>query len=197
MKSLAVALGLLLLSTPAFAMGAKKPVVKTPEVVVPVPVDVEPVGNVNPSEARPFLTVKKCDNCTVAEFDFIQKGVAKTNETVISACFRQKLTAMDLIQTDGKSPAEVVDSLIHAGIVIDAEMYWTAKRVLGYTLPNVMKEWINRRYMMKWNVCDLGSLLAHETSHKVGYKHDFERTKRRPQSVPYSINRAFKACCTK
>lgn len=191
MRSLTVALGLLLLSTPAFAMGAKKPVVKAP-----APVIVEPARDVQPSQPLPvFLVVGKCDNCSVAEFDHIKASVVKVNDVVSGQCFREKMLAMDLIQTEGRTPAQVVDSL--KGVKIDTEMYWTIKRVLGYTLPSAQKIWINRRYMLQWNHCDLGSLLAHESSHKVGYGHDYQSTSRRPKSVPYSINRAFDACCTK
>ena len=192
MRIFAFALGLLLLSTPAFAMGSKR---SNSQVAIEVmkPVTLEPV---EVHTTKPvYLAIEKCPSCSVGELDFIRSATEKVNEVVAGTCFREKLMAMPLIQTEGRSPKQVVDSLI--GVEIDIEMYWTVKRVLGYTLPSVPKVWLNRRYMTKWNVCDTASLLAHEASHKVGYGHDFKATARRPQSVPYSVNRAFGACCSK
>lgn len=161
--------------------------------LIPVP---KPLINpVSAESPKTFLTVTKCNGCSVSEFDRIKASTAKLNEVIHSSCFRDELSNMKLIQTNGKTPAQVVESLTNAEIVIETQMYWTLNRVLGYTLPNVNKEWINRRYLMKWSVCDLGSLLAHETSHKVGYDHDYKTTKNRPYSVPYSVNRAFEKCC--
>jgi hypothetical protein len=183
------------------AMGSKQPE-KAPSVAVEV---MKPATSEEkkPSDV-PTLTVSKCLNCTGEEFARIKAAEVKVNEVVDSQCFRSKMESRKLIQTGGRTPAQVVDSLVSANIVIETEMYYTIKRVLGYTLDGVNKEWINRRYMMSWNVCDLASLLAHETSHKVGYTHDYYSTSRRPYSVPYSANWAFeepvlvfKACCQK
>lgn len=149
------------------------------------------------SEALPFLSIGKCDNCSVAQFDKIKASAAKVNEVVSSQCFKDSLSRMPLIQTNGKTPAEVVEFLIHAGVKVDTKMYFTYKRVLGYTLPSVQKIWINSRYALKWDVCDMASLLVHEGLHKAGFKHGYQNTPTRKYSVPYSANRAMDACCTK
>jgi hypothetical protein len=168
------------------AMGSK-PIINPRVVVDPIAVDNQ--------TSKPFLTVTNCDNCSVAEFDRITASAVKLNEVVLTQCFRDQIEGTSLIQTNGKTPQQVVDSLLHADVRIEAQMYWTAKRVLGYTIEGVDKEWINRRYMMSWSVCDLTSLLGHESSHKVGYDHDYYPTNRRPNSVPYAINRAIGKCC--
>lgn len=147
--------------------------------------------------SKQFLTVSKCNGCTVSESDRVSAAVIKVNETIAGACFRKEMVSMSLIQTEGRTPEQVVDHLASSQIQVETQKYWTIRRVLGYTLPNVNKIWLNSRYMMKWNVCDTASLLAHESSHKVGYSHDYKPTSRRPMSVPYSLNRAFEACCTK
>lgn len=168
----------------------------TPEIVVPTPA-VEPVKEPIPlpPPGGPMLIISGCTNCTAPELEFLRKAEGKMNEVVLSDCFQTKLASSPLIQTENRTPQEVVASLIHASVKIDIEMYYSLKRVLGYTLPNAKREWINRRYMKSWGVCDLGSLLAHETSHKVGYGHSHSATKTRPQSVPYTINRVFESCC--
>lgn len=144
-----------------------------------------------------YLSIRKCTNCKDKEWKFIQEALVKTNETVNSTCFAAFMLQRKLIQTGGLNNKEVVESLVGKNTEIDVEMYWTVRRVLGYTIEGVNKEWINRRYMMSWNRCDLGSLLGHETAHKKGYGHDFYYSPPRNFSVPYSINAAFDKCCVR
>lgn len=180
---------LLLLLVTCCSMGSKPP--------VKAPMELPPIV-VTPGE---YLTIRKCTNCSEKEWKFIQDANVKTNETVATTCFASFMLERKLIDTLGKSNAEVVDSLVGKNTVIDVEMYYTLKRVLGYTLadqpPGQYKEFINRKYMLQWNVCDLGSLLGHETGHKKGYGHAFNYTPSRDYSVPYSINAAFKKCCVR
>lgn len=175
-------------------MGARQPVNKPTEVVIPEVV----VDTLEPIEVhipKVFLTVTKCNNCTVAELDRIRLAEVKTNEVVRGECFKDSLSKMPLIETNGRTAAQVVEHILNSEVKIEAEMYWTVKRVLGYTLSGVNKEWINRRYMMSWGVCDLSSLLGHETAHKIGYGHSFRPTPTRHNTVPYSINKVFSTCC--
>ena len=133
--------------TQVFAMGARRPV-PAPE---PTPVETPAPEVVVARPELPYLTVTRCTNCQADEWKRIQDATVKVNEVVRGQCFREKLQSMPLIQTLGRSPAQVVDSLVGADIKIEAEMYWTAKRVLGYTMDGYNKEWLNRRYMMAWN----------------------------------------------
>lgn len=157
---------------------------------------------VQSSGEKPYLSVTRCTNCTPDQWKRIQDATVKVNKVVKGQCFRSGMEKRALIQTNGKTPSQVVDSLVSADIRIETEMYYTIKRVLGYTIEGYDKEWLNRKYMMSWNVCDLASLLAHETAHKVGYGHDYYSTARRPYSVNYSINaiydgvkNTFDGCC--
>lgn len=142
-----------------------------------------------------YLTVSNCENCTFIQKKFLGEAVVKVNETIESACFAQFMNERKLNMTNEKSNAEVVKSLLEANVVVDIRTYYTFKRVLGYTIPGKNKIWINRKYMLSWNQCDLASLLGHESSHKIGYGHGYYHTKDRPFTVPYSINAAFKVCC--
>lgn len=142
-----------------------------------------------------FLTVTGCSNCTKEEAARIAESTLKVNEVFAGQCFKDAIRNRAMIQTEGKSADQVASHLTSTHITVSTETYWTLRRVLGYTLPNQNKIWINRRLMFRWNTCDLGSLLAHESSHKAGYGHDFRPTKRRPFSVPYSVNYAFDLCC--
>lgn len=156
---------------------------------------------VEPQVFKDYLTIGKCTNCSPKQSQFILEAEQKTNETVNSTCFASFMLERKLIDTNGLDNQQVVESLVGKNTVTDIEMYWTLKRVLGYTLPNQpegkYKIWVNSRYMMQWNRCDLASLLGHETSHKKGYGHSYRATPSRPYSVPYSINAAFDKCCVR
>lgn len=170
-----------------------------PSIPLPTPSPVE-TPEVSP-EKKPYLVIRRCTNCTAKEWKFIQEALVKTNETVETTCFASFMLKRKLIQTLSRSNQQVLDSLVGANVPVDVEMYYTTDRVLGYTYPNQpvgqYKEWINRRYMTEWGRCDLASLLGHETSHKIGYDHDYQATSRRNSSVPYSINAAFDSCCVR
>jgi hypothetical protein len=141
-----------------------------------------------------YLTVNKCENCTFIQQKFLDQSVLKTNETVAGSCFASFMLVRKFVNTE-KNNEQVYQSLVDANVVVDIRTYYTMKRVLGYTIPGKNKIWINRKYMLAWNHCDLASLLGHESSHKIGYSHSYYATKERPNSVPYSINAAFKQCC--
>lgn len=140
-----------------------------------------------------FLYLKSCEFCSEPQFERLIQAQDTVNEVVDGLCFQNKLKAMPLIQTGSRSSEEVVQHILSSQVELDIVLYYSLKRVYGYTLPNVPKVWLNKRYRL--SKCQMGSLLAHETSHQIGYDHDQNRTDRRPFSVPYSINRAFEACC--
>lgn len=179
---------ILILLTLCMSMGSKRPVptVELPPVIV--------------TEGE-YLTIKKCTNCSEKQWKFIQESQIKTNETIASSCFNSFMLQRKLIDTTSLTNAQVIDRLVGKNTETDVEMYYSIKRVLGYTLGNQplgkYKIWINSKYMLSWNHCDLGSLLGHETAHKKGFKHDSKYSPPRDFSVPYSINAAFKACCVR
>lgn len=172
----------------AYGMGSKQP---------PQPVELPPIVVV-PGE---YVTIRQCTNCSPTQWKFIQEAEVKTNETVKTTCFKSFMLQRKLIDTMSLTPEQVVERLTTMNTVTDVEMYWTLNRVLGYTLGNQpvgkYKIWLNSRYMMNWNRCDLASLLGHEVAHKKGFTHDSKYSPPRDYSVPYSINAAFDHCCAR
>lgn len=59
--------------------------------------------------------------------------------------------------------------------------------VVGYTYPNGSTIHMNRYYFDSFEVWEIAANLVHEWCHKLGFAHDYKRTKRRPFSVPYAI----------
>jgi hypothetical protein len=168
---------------------------QTPPVETPSTEDPAPQVDVTIPKA-PILTVSECRKCTEHEARRNGQAVEKIRETLRGECFREGWMKRELIQTNGKTNAEVLEHITSANVTIQVEMYRSLiGRVHGYTYPNSSTIWMNRKYHDSWNACTVGSNLAHEFSHKIGYDHDYKATARRPNSVPYAINTVFDECC--
>lgn len=59
--------------------------------------------------------------------------------------------------------------------------------LVGYTNKGRRTIHINTRYFNSSPPAYLAGNLAHEWMHKLGFSHDFRRTRERPRSVPYGI----------
>ena len=133
-----------------------------------------------------------------ANSKLVATAVDKANEVVKSECFKDFMLKRELKETGERSNAQVVEVLTSTTENVVLKYYYTAKlftsaSAYGYAKDNII--YINWAYYSGWTTCDRASGIAHETSHKSGFTHDFNRTKDRDLTVPYSINAAFKACC--
>ena len=155
----------------------------------------KPVEVVDVEPNNELLEVIKFNNFYKSEISRFWLYNKKMNNTVNSQCFSDFIKNRKLIQTNGNSNEEVLKILRGKKPKLEFTMYYSLKRVVGYTYPNVNKIWFNRRLHKNFSLCKSASNLGHEISHKLGFGHDFNATQRRPYSVPYSINAGFTACC--
>jgi hypothetical protein len=71
---------------------------------------------------------------------------------------------------------------------LQLELYTNnSTNVIGYTYPNVLKIWMNRKYFNSYKPPQVARNLFHEWTHKLGYGHDSSATAKRPYSVPYGV----------
>ena len=169
-------------------------VVTTPDPIKkPVQVSIPEIPDSSP---KPYLTVTSCTNCTPDQWMFIQNANKKLNEVVSSQCFKDEVLKFQFLQgwTLGRNNQEILDSLLGADVKIETEIYYTWKRVLGYTLDGSMKEWLNSRYLVTFGVNELASLLCHESSHKLNYSHQFNYVSGRERTIPYALNQIIETC---
>jgi hypothetical protein len=64
--------------------------------------------------------------------------------------------------------------------------------VVGYTLPQTTKVWINNKYFFKNSTAKVAGNLMHEWLHKLGFHHDREKSTHRKYSVPYGVGTIVK-----
>ncbi len=120
-----------------------------------------------------------------------------SNDLIQGECFRNFMVSRPLIDTENRIPYEVVEHLRTTNLMVPVVMYSNYfSNVVGYRQPPSPTIYTNRKYHAGSTACSRASNLTHEWSHVVGYGHSFDANSRRPFSVPYSINEAFRVCCT-
>ncbi len=118
------------------------------------------------------------------------------NEVFNSNCFKTFMTTGSLIQTLGLSPAQVVEKLKNTSIMIPTHAYYADNQIVGYRNPPYPDIYTNRKFVGAGaSACSRASNMAHESSHVIGFDHDFNVKYMRQFSVPYKTNSAFIQCC--
>ena len=146
-------------------------------------------------EGVSFVNVIK-NNFNDDEKQKAAKYIPVMDSVLKSKCFLDFMKERDIKKANGKSNEEVVAHILNSTVDIELIMYYKRfSKVHGYTLPDVNKIWLNRKYHNGASLCSEASNLAHELSHKIGYGHNYKSSVYRPFSVPYSINAGFKHCC--
>ena len=82
-------------------------------------------------------------------------------------------------------------------IDIYVDDYYSLKKVIGYTYKNTKYQYVNTRYFDKRQTDKIGANILHEYGHKLGFGHDFRRTKRRPHSICYLLGDIYIECYRK
>lgn len=75
---------------------------------------------------------------------------------------------------------------------LDLNMYYSLSGTIGYTYPDTLKIWINRRFFRNFRHSQVAANLIHEYMHKLGFDHDYDYTQRRPFSVPYAVGKIIR-----
>lgn len=174
----------LLLSVPCFGMTKKR--VEAPEP--------------SPTAAPSSFPVKsgigfRCASCTQKETEKVQEAEIVANEIVQGKCFEDFMLGWGLLQTEGKTPKQVVQDIRSQNLTVPVHYYRGKCSVVGYRNPPYPDIYFNRCSHDHYGVCDTASNAVHEWSHVLGYGHPFKRTSWRGRTVPYSINNAFEKCC--
>lgn len=181
----------LLLSTECFA-GAKAP----PKIEPPI------------DKSGPLRFEMKSVMPNDPSVDIVSKADALIRKTIFGKCFENKLLARnDMIQTEGRTPKQVLEHVRSFSGQIRVVMYYRCMSfnlfkcpfptsAVAFNEPPSRIINLNRAYFTtvtppsRW-----GSTMLHEASHAIGgYTHDFEPTARRPHSVPYVLNDVFEDC---
>lgn len=70
---------------------------------------------------------------------------------------------------------------------VELELYTQATSTIGYTYPNTVRIWMNKKYFNKYTPVNVADNLMHEWMHKIGFTHATTWSESRDHSVPYAI----------
>lgn len=70
---------------------------------------------------------------------------------------------------------------------IDLTLYTKNNSTVGYTYPNTLMQWANKKFWSAFTIFDIAGNLFHEWLHKMGFGHSSNYTSLRKYSVPYAL----------
>jgi hypothetical protein len=101
------------------------------------------------------------------------------------------------IDNDGLSNRQIYKKIIEGSeklrpgidniMNLELEGYSQSNSTIGYTYPSKIKVWMNKTFLNKNRPADATTNMMHEWLHKLGFKHEKERTPLRKYSVPYAV----------
>ena len=83
--------------------------------------------------------------------------------------------------------AETLDPVKDSELDIDITLYFKDNNVIGYTYPSSHRIWVNNKFFAQNSYGKVAANVVHEWTHKLGFGHDFQRTRDRSYSVPYAV----------
>lgn len=76
---------------------------------------------------------------------------------------------------------------------LEIELYTDLEsNTIGYTYPNIVRIFMNRKYFNKFQPYQVADNMMHEWLHKLGFKHEVEATPSRRHSIPYAVGYIIK-----
>jgi len=160
----------------------------------PEPIKIIPAALIEVPNRAP-ITVSAYKNFSPKYQAEFEQAVIKANEIIGTKCFEDFMLQRKLIQTNGKTNAQVVAHIRSTPTTIELSSYRKWGSVVGWTTPTSKIINVNSKFYIGSSRCAKTSNLVHEVSHKQGFGHDFKPNRERPFSVPYSLNQAVEACC--
>jgi hypothetical protein len=72
---------------------------------------------------------------------------------------------------------------------MDVKLYYEKSTIVGFTMSGSKSININKKFFNKFGIGRLSGNMMHEWLHKLGFRHDENKTLKRSSSVPYAVGR--------
>jgi hypothetical protein len=172
---------------------------------VPTALKQEEVPSVNiPREALNWDADLYLINFNPAQEEKIRRAVDLIKKVIRTPEFRQRVLNYQykgekrFFDNHGFSNEEIYKKILDGAEIIgntkknnmmdvELELYHQKTRTIGYTYPNTVRIWINKKYFNKYTPIKVADNLMHEWMHKLGFTHAVKWSKDRDHSVPYAI----------
>jgi hypothetical protein len=156
-----------------------------------------------PQAALNFNVNMRTDNFNGEQLDKVHTAAELIKKVVASEEFKDAVLNFkyngkkSFVDNGGLSNAQIYKKIIEGSEMLtpgidnemdlDAEAYKENTMTVGYTFPNVIKIWMNTKYLNANPSYKVTTNMMHEWLHKLGFVHAQARTASRPYSVPYAV----------
>lgn len=167
--------------------------------------EAEIAASVAPTQARTFEINAKLTGFERDHEEKIHKAFEMIKEVVASDEFKNRVLnhtyngKKQYVDNGGLTNAQIYKKILEGAEMLtpaknnamdlQLEQYEEASIVIGYTMPNIITIFMNKKYLDQSNfqANKVAMNLMHEWLHKLGFKHAQENSPSRPHSVPYAI----------
>jgi hypothetical protein len=157
-----------------------------------------------PIEAQNWRAEIYMTNFNAAQEEKVRKAVEIIKKVITSNEFRERILnysykgSKRFIDNDGLTNEEVYQKLLEGAekmgnttknytMDVELELYHQKTKTIGYTYPNTVRIWMNKKYFNKYTPIKVADNLMHEWMHKLGFTHATKWSKDRDHSIPYAV----------
>ena len=156
-----------------------------------------------------LMNIHSAENFNDFQYDKLMQAKELVELIINSAAFKDRILNFthdgekSFVQNNGLSNQQIYDYLMSgaemypvqtaADHMMDFDLalykpkWYQNQNVLGYTDETTSVIHMNKNFFNQAAVNEIAMNLVHEWVHKIGFDHDFNRTARRPYSVPYAV----------
>ncbi len=156
-----------------------------------------------------LVNIRSAEKFTDLQYDKLMQAKALVELIINSKAFKNRVLnfnfngSLEFVQNNGLSNEQIyeylmtgaerypvqteADRMMDFDLILYKPKWYQSKNVLGYTSRDTSVIHINRKFFNQAEFNQIAMNLVHEWTHKMGFEHDFNRTDRRPYSVPYGI----------
>jgi hypothetical protein len=156
-----------------------------------------------PGGAQNFEVNVKLDNFDAAQEDKVLAAADLIKKVIASEEFKNAILLhtyngkKSFVDNGGRTNAEIYKMIIDGKekllpqtdneMDLELEVFHRNDNVVGYTLPNVIRIWMNSKFLDRNSPAEVTTNMMHEWLHKLGFGHSQTLTPTRKYSVPYAI----------
>lgn len=143
-------------------------------------------------------------NFTPVEENKVRQAVEILKKVVASKEFKDRIINFtyrgkkQFIDNAGRSNEEIYYMILEGAerigntsknnmMDVELELYHQTTKTIGYTYPNTVRIWMNKKYFNRYTPLKVADNLMHEWMHKLGFGHEISWSQDRDYSVPYAV----------
>ncbi len=143
-------------------------------------------------------------NFTTEQEEKVRQAVDILKKVIASKAFKDRLLNFtyrgkkQFVDSAGRSNEEIYQMILEGAerignttknnmMDVELELYHQATKTIGYTYPNTVRIWMNKKYFNRYTPLKVADNLMHEWMHKLGFSHEISWSRDRDYSVPYAV----------